>query len=237
MKTFLVNLDRNPERLAFMDSQLRRLGIDYERVPAVDGRTLTSRDRRRVFAKWHSFFAENRRLTAGQIGCALSHVEVYRRMRNNGILSALVLEDDVSIARHFPSALVRASDFIDTDKPQVVVFSNWGNHNDDAPERIEKSPKNIWCTDAYLITLPAAKIIEHENFPVVTVADKWRRWERNNGVELYRIYPIAVRQCQETFSSGISNSSPSSLGLRIYLHFFGRINSVIDNLFRKCKFG
>ena len=31
MKVFLVNLDKNPERLAAADAQLRMLGVEYER--------------------------------------------------------------------------------------------------------------------------------------------------------------------------------------------------------------
>ena len=32
MKAFLINLDRSPERLAFMTAQLDRLGIDRKSV-------------------------------------------------------------------------------------------------------------------------------------------------------------------------------------------------------------
>lgn len=38
-KVIVLNLDRRQDRLAAIDAQMRRLGIPYERFPAVDGRT------------------------------------------------------------------------------------------------------------------------------------------------------------------------------------------------------
>ena len=41
MKVFLVNLDKRPDRLAFVSKQLDELGIPFERFAAIDGSKLT----------------------------------------------------------------------------------------------------------------------------------------------------------------------------------------------------
>ena len=40
MRIFLINLDRSPQRLAFMTAQLNALGLRAERLPAVDGKQI-----------------------------------------------------------------------------------------------------------------------------------------------------------------------------------------------------
>ena len=40
MKTFVVNLAKNTERMASMEAQLGALGMEYERIEAVYGKAL-----------------------------------------------------------------------------------------------------------------------------------------------------------------------------------------------------
>lgn len=41
MKTLVINLDRSVERMEAIAGQLERLSMPYERIPAVDGKTLS----------------------------------------------------------------------------------------------------------------------------------------------------------------------------------------------------
>ena len=76
MKAFLINLDRDTERLAAADAQLRRLGIAYERVKAVDGKDLSRAEIRRNVARTRALWANGSMYTPGQIGCWLSHTGI-----------------------------------------------------------------------------------------------------------------------------------------------------------------
>lgn len=235
IKVFLVNLDRNPERLAFMDEQLGRLGIRYERVSAVDGRLLTTEEKKSQTNQIRAFFALNRMLLDGEIGCALSHLSIYRRMREKGLDCALVLEDDVVLEANFIEVCNEALKFIDVNRPQVVLFSALGEAKDSgAHVEIVKSPKSFWCTDAYLITFPAAKIVLHDNYPVYVYADSWKRWERSYGMELYRIYPEAAHQDRAAYTTIINAASyHPSFFTRYYYKFVGRwLNPIVDRLWR-----
>jgi glycosyl transferase family 25 len=91
-KTYLINLDRAVDRLKFMDAQLRHIGIDYERIAAVDRLTLD--------ASVPEFDAKGYRLLHGrgfhdgEIACYLSHIACLRAFLASSAEYALILEDD-----------------------------------------------------------------------------------------------------------------------------------------------
>lgn len=205
MKTFLVNLDKNPERLKFMDGQLQRLGIGYERIPAIHGAGLTAEQKRSAYRSFRARLVRGTPLSDGEIGCALSHCTIYRRIVTENIAAALVLEDDIVISDEFTTVLTEAIARFDKDKRQVVIFSDYGVPPDNHPKHGIVSTDVAHCTDAYLITLPAAKRILAANMPVITVADSWARWSRLYGIELYHAFPTTVRQDNLRFGTDIDN--------------------------------
>ncbi|WP_239326534.1 glycosyltransferase family 25 protein [Snodgrassella gandavensis] len=104
LKTFLINLDRRPDRLMFVKQQLENLGIAFERVSAVDGNCLT--DEQKVFFNQQRFALEcKRKAVNGEIGCALSHQAVWQRIVAENIPYALILEDDVQLKPELVSLL------------------------------------------------------------------------------------------------------------------------------------
>lgn len=93
---YVINLDRRPDRWAVMAEQLDRLGIEAERIPAVDGRNLSDRDRR---------FGPYGRLLLPAVGCCRSHAAAMRRLLATDAPAALVLEDDIELAEDTPDML------------------------------------------------------------------------------------------------------------------------------------
>lgn len=201
MKTYLINLDRNPERLDFMRGQLERLGIAFERFPAVWGKGLSDSERKSGFSRTRSFIAAGKRLSDAEIGVAMSHVGCCRRMVEGDVPYALVLEDDVVLSSGFRDALSRVEAFINPGRPQLVLLSGYGVPGAESmPEEI-RAEKSAWCADAYVLTLSAAKLILKANSPVITVADSFKRWRRRFGLEIFRTLPSTARQDDETFAS------------------------------------
>lgn len=201
MKTYLINLDKNPERLAFMREQFVRFGVVFERFPAVYGKTLTAEARRAGYASIRSLIASKKRMSEAEIGVAMSHIGCYRRMLADGEPLALVFEDDVVLAKGFIETLARVEAFLDPAKPQLVVLSGYGVENAESAVEEIRAEKSIWCADAYVLTAAAARLILRANDPVVTVADSFKRWHRRFGLELYRALPATVRQDDVTFKS------------------------------------
>ena len=83
MKVFLINLDRDQERLKAADAQLKALGVEYEWIPAVYGKSLSQEEKQRKVNRFRWWCAVGRSMTDGELGCALSHAAVYRWMGLN----------------------------------------------------------------------------------------------------------------------------------------------------------
>lgn len=89
MKVFYINLDRSADRRAYMEEILTHLGIEAERIPGVAGSNVPS---------WLApQFAEPTPLTPGQIGDYASLLVVAKRIVDDALDYALVLQDDIII--------------------------------------------------------------------------------------------------------------------------------------------
>lgn len=207
---FVVNLRKNADRMESIKRQLDGMGLAYERFEAVYGRDLSCQERREKFSKWRSRLAIGADMTDGELGCALSHLGIYRKMLGDGIDKAVVLEDDVILDESFSDAIRRASDFAVAEQPQVILFSAYGEKkgvvHKTGVERIAVGS----CADGYLVTRAAAKLILETNLPVIVQADAWTRWHRRNGLQLYRVYPTSVRQDNDNFGTDIDGWTNSN---------------------------
>lgn len=97
---FLINLDRQPGRLRFMQAQLSALGITPIRIPAVNGRDPAEQS--------NSAAASYAPLTPGEIGCFESHRRIWQKMVTEKIPVACVLEDDMLVAEDFATLDIAA---------------------------------------------------------------------------------------------------------------------------------
>lgn len=95
---YVLNLDKDKERMQWMASQLARLGIEYTRIPAVLGTALQDEDLAR-------YRAQAPELTPGELGCALSHLAVWKTIAQSDVSHSLVMEDDVHISPHIKNLL------------------------------------------------------------------------------------------------------------------------------------
>jgi len=104
LHTWVINLDRAPERLARIRAQLERLGLPWTRLPAVDAQALTPAQRAALdepaYRRRHG-----KTPAPGELGCYLSHVEAMRRFLASEAEFALVLEDDVLLHEALPAVL------------------------------------------------------------------------------------------------------------------------------------
>lgn len=113
-RTFVVNLVRRPEKKRRLLERLRAidLGAPVEWFRAVDGLELgpayLDAHGFALYRHWKQPGATNpyhaRDLKWGEVGCALSHLLLWRRMVEEDIDTALILEDDTTFT---PGAAVR----------------------------------------------------------------------------------------------------------------------------------
>jgi len=100
----LINLPRSTERRSRMQQRLAVLGLDYQLLPAVDGR-----------AQWEQLLpsvdlrAFERHVGGdvlpGEIGCYHSHLQAWRHLLTSDAQALLVLEDDMVFHDDFLDAL------------------------------------------------------------------------------------------------------------------------------------
>jgi len=98
-KTFVINLDKDKERMDFMSQQLVNCEIPYHRQSAVYGK-----DYRASYVEYDEAGAiakTGHALLPGELGCALSHAKVYEQIVREEIPFSLILEDDVELPSNF----------------------------------------------------------------------------------------------------------------------------------------
>ena len=104
LQTWVINLDRAPERLARIATQLHSLGLPFTRLPAVDARALTAEQCAQLdeaaYRRKHGMTP-----VLGELGCYLSHVQVMRLFLASQAEFALVLEDDALLHASLPAVL------------------------------------------------------------------------------------------------------------------------------------
>ncbi len=101
--TFIINLDKNPERLSFMSEQFKNLGMNFERFNAINGSEydFSTEYNEDVYKKIN----RGTTLTKGFLGCTLSHRKTLEKMIERNDDYVLVLEDDIELSIDFKKIL------------------------------------------------------------------------------------------------------------------------------------
>ncbi|MCK7459107.1 glycosyltransferase family 25 protein [Idiomarina aminovorans] len=102
---FLINLDRSVERLNNAAGQLDSAGVDFERISAVDGKTLENELINKVFDDKMAQKRYHYDLTLGEMGCYLSHVKCWEKIIEDGLDFAVILEDDLLLEPNFKDVI------------------------------------------------------------------------------------------------------------------------------------
>jgi glycosyl transferase family 25 len=87
---YVINLESSPGRLAFLKRQFDRLGMSFERIPAVDGHTLPPEIHERYAYQW------GRPISPSEVACLLSHSLCWHRAADSN--GAVIMEDDQVLA-------------------------------------------------------------------------------------------------------------------------------------------
>ena len=200
MKSFVINLDRAPERLADTAKLFAGAGLAFERVPAVDARTLSPAELRAECPPVRFYLANARRVRRGEIACALSHRKCWRAAFEGGEAVAAVFEDDVFFEPDGLRALL--ADAERTDDPAVPTV--WLLHR--GMPRPAREPAGTWydlletrdvgrswCAHAYALNAAAAQRLERLLSPMAVPCDAWSTFARR-GVRVL----VASRPCART---------------------------------------
>lgn len=126
----VINLDRSPDRLAFMRGQLlERLGLPFTRLPATDADHLGEAEFERLANRWQ------RPLRRSEVACLVSHSCAWKHCAESG-RPLLVLEDDMVLSEQLPDLLAGLPDAAEWD------YINVESRN--SPKQISRLPVSGW---------------------------------------------------------------------------------------------
>ncbi|MXW90758.1 MAG: glycosyltransferase family 25 protein, partial [Rhodospirillaceae bacterium] len=97
LPVYVINLDRDVERLINIRASLQQLGIPFTRFPAFLGTDIPDR--------WTSDFGRDNPMGAGQIGCYASHLQVIANILETDETARVILEDDCELSADFAEFL------------------------------------------------------------------------------------------------------------------------------------
>lgn len=209
LPTYVINLQRSADRRKFMEVHLSEFPeLDYQFIPAVDGKMLPSEDLAASYGKCCPGF--DKPLSSGEIGCALSHIECYRTMLTEKKRAVLILEDDILISSFFPPLIPSLSQWLDSDFPRVALLTpcrRYWKHPSlplSAPRyRLYKTCGITASAAAYLINNVAASVLAEKLLPIHTVADHWQYFRREFGMDVRVVTPhcASFRPCSRSDST------------------------------------
>lgn len=197
MRTFVVNLDRHPDRLASIDAQLKGLAISYDRIAAVDGAKLSQAELDEVYDLQLCKSLLGRELARGEIGCAMSHLAICQRMKDEDISIACVLEDDAQLSQSLPKALHGLRFLAETNEPVVCLlthvgrYTDWGARAMDSDRRICKTV-HAYCTHGYVLNHAAAEALLAHNQKINHPIDFWNDLSAKGVLKVRAVVPYVV---------------------------------------------
>ena len=102
MKTLIINLAQAQDRMGFMQAQMERLGLAWERIEAITPATLDPPADNQVWQRWQ------RQMRTTEMALCASHMAAWRRVIALDT-PCLVLEDDALLAEETPGFLARVA--------------------------------------------------------------------------------------------------------------------------------
>jgi glycosyl transferase, family 25 len=198
---YVINLARSVDRRAHITAELKKTGLDYQIITAVDGRDLDLRDPTIVDPS----LAAKTCSVAGATGCALSHLIAYRNMIADGLDAALVLEDDVMLPADLGSLADAVADQL---AGAELVLLNYASPyppcrlSREGSIRLPSSRQlalpidaDHWLVSsaAYIITREACERMIKCVLPVRVPIDDWRFFYREGALDRMRcVAPVPV---------------------------------------------
>ncbi|XP_073705859.1 procollagen galactosyltransferase 2 [Garra rufa] len=168
-QVYLINLKRRDDRRDRMLRSLEVLGIDATLTEAVDGKALNSTQLRALGIEMLPGYKDpysDRVLTKGEIGCFLSHYNIWKKVVELQQQQVLVLEDDVRFEHNFKSRLnTIMEDVKQSDLQWDLIYVGRKRLQIKHPEHWVEGVKNLVIPDysywtlGYALSLQGAKML------------------------------------------------------------------------------
>lgn len=219
-KVYVINLDKDRERMESIGNQLKGLGIEYTRFSAIKGANVRR-------SKYLSDFCETF-CTDGMKGCAISHRLIWDDVVANNYKRVLILEDDAVLSSNFNEEFERGWKQVPKDFDLFYLGCHFkcGDSNPVAnlvtkvtngdPKPVDTNILGVggsWGTHGYIISNKCAKVFQ--NLTIDTHIDfQMEVWTRQFNLKSYSISPLIVATDNaDNKGSNLADNFPPLLGL------------------------
>jgi glycosyl transferase family 25 len=187
----------NAERREHIMGECAKHSLNVEIIDAVMGKELSEAElREAVFDYGNSGF------TKGEIGCALSHLKIYRKIVEDNIDIALILEDDAVLSNNINTALKDIEAFDEKSyKPALFLLTKVEKYISSFPKRLEyinlyRFHKG-WFKAGYVINLKGEEILLKRLYPMNGVADHWHYIKLYTTLKIYCVVPHIAESAEK----------------------------------------
>lgn len=188
MKTFVVNLEKDTKKKNYIIGECFKYKISPEIISAVYGAGLPDS----IFINKIYNYPECA-LTKPEIGCALSHLYIYKIIVQRNLKLALILEDDVILEPTINDALTIIKQIDDPKTPNMYLLSRT---NDYKKKPMYKNDilsihkfYNSSGAFAYVVNHKACEILLMKNYMIKFEPDRWSIFNLFWNLNTYCILP------------------------------------------------
>lgn len=159
---------------------MHRLGLSFEFFNAVDGKNISKNELEKVNFK-SALELCGHDLSLGEVGCAMSHINLYEKIISEKIERCIILEDDIYIHSKFREIIEKIilidnseitflyhgkakSWFIKRNLPDGYRLAKYISPS-------KKSKRGIISTAGYILSLSGAKKLLSVSYPIRMPAD------------------------------------------------------------------
>jgi len=228
IKSFVINLDRRPDRLTYMADQLDRLGMPWERISALDKDTASDAE----IAQEVKLSGHRIRMGRGSQCCAITNFRIFRHMIEADLPAALILQDDVELAPEITDFVADLSWL-----PKGVGLVQFEKFGRKSSRRLATKLATVGC---FLITQDAARIILEQK-PLLDMPIDHFLFSPNvsplfDQLGVAIVAPALARQKMEEIASDISAERARSKSLTGRMkRFYWEVNRLPGQLLHYVK--
>jgi glycosyl transferase family 25 len=212
MKIFVISLTNSVARRTSIQQQFGKQALPFEFIDAVDGRSFTEEDLKQ-YTDFERVMAHRQWLSNGAIGCALSHLKVYRKILDEGLDYALVMEDDVLLKPEFSTWIRKFRPLPGQSDISLLYFVSWApcllireSMQEFYPGIRLYQPKDAGqpiTAAAYIIKAEACRTMLQKLHPVAWAADSWGDFVKIGAVQSISCafpMPVSVIDAKSTIN-------------------------------------
>ncbi len=230
---YLLNMVANIGRLRDSKAQFAGLGIQFERINAVDGKMLSEREIENVYDAKANRHCARSPLVASEIGCYLSHLEAWKKIAQGNSKGGFIFEDDFQASDDMGTLMELLSEETGS-WDMVKLFSLNANprcitRRPLGPDHIIAMPYRVpSCLIAYGLRKSAARKLLDRSIPFFRPVDEDQKffWEKGLRVALVLPPPVTIGN-QQTVTGTVGEERRAAKPTRLPARMLRGIRSLL----------